>query len=124
MLFYFACEAAGASSARHSLRPLMFQTRKLPAKLARMRGEIAEVCVVGCLKCKRGVIAHERATLPAVIVRESGRSSIPEKVVMESKSRGVLDHPLSRVMTATDSNRMASMPLVHSPRLRSLKGEG
>jgi hypothetical protein len=70
--------------------------------------------VVGCLKCKRGVIAHERATLPAVIVRESGRSSIPEKVVMESKSRGVLDHPLSRVMTATDSKRMASMPLVHS----------
>jgi len=88
-----------------------------------MRGEIAKVCVVGCLKCKRGVIAHERATLPGVIVRESGRSSIPEKVVIESKSRGVLDHPLSRVMTATDSNRMASMPLVHSPRLRSLNGE-
>src|SRR3954454_1986110 len=28
---------------------------------------------------------------------------------MESKSHGVLDHPLSRVMTATESNRMAWM---------------
>jgi hypothetical protein len=32
MLFYFACEAAGALSARHSLRPLLFQTRKSSGK--------------------------------------------------------------------------------------------
>src|SRR2546423_201424 len=32
MLFYFACEAAGALSARHSLRPLMCQTRKSSGK--------------------------------------------------------------------------------------------
>src|SRR5437764_2045116 len=44
MLFYFACEAAGASSARHSLRPLIFRRANLPARLAHMRGEIAEVC--------------------------------------------------------------------------------
>src|SRR5215210_4587274 len=31
MLFYFACEAAGASSARHSLRPLI-ESRTTPAK--------------------------------------------------------------------------------------------
>jgi hypothetical protein len=36
MLFYFACEAAGASSARHSLRPLNFQMRFTSAKLARI----------------------------------------------------------------------------------------
>src|SRR3954453_9724660 len=45
MLFYFACEAAGASSARHSLRPLMFQMVNRLAKLARIaqrdRGGVA-----------------------------------------------------------------------------------
>jgi hypothetical protein len=35
----------------------------------------------------------------AVIVREGGRSSIPETAVIESISRGVLDHPPARVMT-------------------------
>ena len=45
MLFYFACEAAGALRARHSLRPLIFRCANLEAKLARMRGEIAEVCL-------------------------------------------------------------------------------
>src|ERR1700722_3801188 len=35
MLFYFACEAAGASSARHSLRPL-FGGRDLLANLGRI----------------------------------------------------------------------------------------
>src|SRR5215212_3361951 len=33
MLFYFACEAAGASRARHSLRPLISEGRTFPAKL-------------------------------------------------------------------------------------------
>src|SRR5437763_2818030 len=36
MLFYFACEAAGASRARHSLRPLMFQMAQPTAKLGRI----------------------------------------------------------------------------------------
>jgi hypothetical protein len=46
MLFYFACEAAGASSARHSLHPSdVFRWQNLQAKLARMRSEIAKVCV-------------------------------------------------------------------------------
>jgi hypothetical protein len=33
----------------------------------------------------------------AVIVREGGRSSIPETPMIEPISRGVLDHPLSRI---------------------------
>jgi len=37
-----------------------------------------------------------------VIAREGGRSSIPETPVIEPRSRGVLDHPPSRVMTARD----------------------
>jgi hypothetical protein len=44
-LFYFACEAAGASSARHSLRPLISQGQEFTAKLACMRGEIAKLCL-------------------------------------------------------------------------------
>src|SRR5918996_5970443 len=58
MLFYFACEAAGASSARHSLRPLMFQMALHDPKLARkcaarwrqcgfLRGGIRERCAEG-----------------------------------------------------------------------------
>jgi hypothetical protein len=44
--FIFACEAAGASSARHSLRPLNFQMALCLAKLARiMRRECGGVCV-------------------------------------------------------------------------------
>jgi hypothetical protein len=35
--------AAGASSARHSLRPLISEGRNVPIKLARMRGEIAKL---------------------------------------------------------------------------------
>jgi hypothetical protein len=37
---------------------------------------------------------NQRATLSAVIVRESGRSSIPETLMMESRGRGVLDRPV------------------------------
>jgi hypothetical protein len=42
VLFYFAREAAGAASARHSLRPLSSEGRTFMAKLARMCGEIAK----------------------------------------------------------------------------------
>src|SRR3954454_17000706 len=47
MLFYFACEAAGASSAPHSLRPHLVLGRKIHASLGRYpRRENA----IGCLK--------------------------------------------------------------------------
>jgi hypothetical protein len=45
MLFYFACEAAGASSARHSLLPLVSEAAVGRAR-AFSRGENAEVCVL------------------------------------------------------------------------------
>jgi hypothetical protein len=52
VLFYFAREAAGASGARHSLRPLNFSGWDVQEKLARSRGEIAEswLRIRGCLK--------------------------------------------------------------------------
>src|SRR4051794_16168909 len=45
MLFYFACEAAGASNARHSLLPLFLEAAVGRAR-AFSRGESAEVCVL------------------------------------------------------------------------------
>jgi hypothetical protein len=45
MLFYFACEAAGASSARHSLRPLNFRRLHTIQTSSASRGGIAEVWV-------------------------------------------------------------------------------
>jgi hypothetical protein len=43
-------------------------------------------------------IEFERATLSTVIVREGGRSSIPETPAMESKGRCVLDTPTEPVI--------------------------
>jgi hypothetical protein len=43
-----------------------------------------------------------RATSPTVIIREGGRPSIPETLMIESKGRGVLDPPHARGMTAGD----------------------
>jgi hypothetical protein len=43
--FYFAREAAGAPGARHSLRPLISEGGMFEVKLARMRGEIADLCL-------------------------------------------------------------------------------
>jgi hypothetical protein len=46
VLFYFAREAAGASRARHSLRPLFSDGGMFEVELARMRGEIADLCLM------------------------------------------------------------------------------
>jgi hypothetical protein len=43
--FLSAREAAGASSARHSLRPLILEGATFRAKLAWTRGEIAKLCL-------------------------------------------------------------------------------
>src|SRR5260370_13747835 len=47
-------------------------------------------------------------TPTAVIAREGGRSSIPEASVMESRSRGVLDTPLSRCNDGRTEQRKRS----------------
>jgi hypothetical protein len=46
--FYFAREAAGAASTRHSLRPLLFGGQRFPHTSGAWRRENA----VGCLKFK------------------------------------------------------------------------
>jgi hypothetical protein len=47
-VYYTPRAAAGASGARHSLRPLITEGGMFPAKLARMRGEIAKLCLQQC----------------------------------------------------------------------------
>jgi hypothetical protein len=42
-VYYTPRAAAGASGARHSLRPLIIEGGKFKAKLARGRGEIAKL---------------------------------------------------------------------------------
>ena len=55
----------------------------------------------GCLKIESETIpwARTRATPSLVVAREGRRSSILETPMMEARSRGVLDTPLSRSMT-------------------------
>ena len=67
-----ARETAGAASTRSSLRPLTKRAGSSQANLGRNA-------------------PREGKTISAVIVREGGRSSIPEAVVIEPRSRGVLD---------------------------------
>src|ERR1700688_159844 len=43
-VYYTPRAAAGASGARHSLRPLISEGGMFEVKLARMRGEIADLC--------------------------------------------------------------------------------
>ena len=91
-------ETAGAARTRSS-RALCFQDGQRNAKLR----------------------AHRAARrLPAVIVREGGRSSIPETFMIESISRGVLDTPPSRSMTTVgvpsirlDRQRCVLRPFAH-----------
>jgi hypothetical protein len=57
--FYFACEAAGASSARHSLRPLFRERDAYNKTRAKMRREIAKLCP--------DVIARSNATRQSIL---------------------------------------------------------
>src|SRR5438477_1941695 len=62
MLFYFACEAAGASCARHSLRPFQFEGEtfdvRTRAPAARSRR---------CVSFTRDVILHTATASPIFI---------------------------------------------------------
>jgi hypothetical protein len=52
-VFYTTRAAAGASGARHSLRPLMSEGEMFKAKLAHTCGEIAELCLTSLRGAKR-----------------------------------------------------------------------
>ena len=67
-----ARETAGAACTRSSLRPLISEGSEVMQTSGAMRREIAK-------------------SYSVVVIREGGRSSIPETAVIESISRGVLD---------------------------------
>ena len=74
-LVHIAHETAGAARTRSSLRPLLLRRDSFFQTSGASRREIANVRSI-------------------VIVREGGRSSIPETLMIESRSRGVLDRPV------------------------------
>jgi hypothetical protein len=100
--FYTTRAAAGALGARHSLRPLISESGKLMANLARNRRR-----------------DRRRLSSPGL----TGRSSIPETSMMESKGRGVLDprfrgdddHCWSRVVPAKAGTHNHRSLLEHKP---------
>jgi hypothetical protein len=84
--FYTTRAAAGASGARHSLRPLIGEGEKFRVKpRANLRRD-------------REVVS--RTTYPAVIAREDGRSSIPETSVIEQRSRSIAAYWMPRMRGA------------------------
>src|SRR5450631_3715327 len=90
---HIAHETSGAARIRHSLRPLISRGAENTCKprahcAARMRR-----CVRGCLTFES--VSAPQLSSPGL----TGRPSIPETPMIEPKSRGVLDHPLSRVTT-------------------------
>src|SRR6188768_288255 len=87
LLVHIAHEIAGAARIRHSLRPLFSR-----AKLNNSSG----------ISCRENADTHSTVIArPSAQLRTGGgRPSIPETTMIESRSRSVLDPPLSRRMTA------------------------
>src|SRR5436190_2933624 len=71
---------AGAARIRHSLRPLIREGEEISSKTRAHRA------------------ARSRTHAPLSSPGLTGRPSIPETSVIESISRGVLDHPLEPVI--------------------------
>ena len=68
-------------------------------------------------------IAWDDAAFSTVIVRERGRSSIPETSVVETTGRGVLDAPHARGMTAVcEASVIASASAAIQPHRESKTG--
>src|ERR1700694_4499513 len=84
----FAREAAGALGTRHSLRPLFLREAKRFVKTRAPRAAGRGSLVVST------TAPHPQSSSPGL----TGRPSIPETPVMESRSRGVLDTPLEPVI--------------------------
>src|SRR6266404_7558495 len=80
VLFHFAREAAGASCARHSLRPLTSEGRTFSAKLARKvrRDRDAVSANVRCLKTESG-----RHHPTGLVVRDARRCRAPHHEGLE-----------------------------------------
>ena len=135
-LVHIARETAGAASTRRSLRPLFFGRNDLqsPGETRRGNAEVG-LCIVIASGAKQSISPrkermdcfaalamtwtrrwqHPQLSSPAngsangrPMTGSGGRSSIPETAAIEPRSRGVLDPPHARGMTALVSLRGAS----------------
>jgi len=61
---HFAREAAGASCARHSLRPLMFKWAGRSQQNSRAHAARSRSCGCGCLKIESGLSSSAKADDP------------------------------------------------------------
>jgi hypothetical protein len=77
MLFYFACEAAGASSARHSLRPL-FKGKEILANLGHIVSRDRETVSTSL----RGAQATKQSTLTCFAARWIASLALAMTVVL------------------------------------------
>jgi hypothetical protein len=80
----FAREAAGAWGTRLSLRPLLSEGQKFGQTSDAWRRENAGACLISTNA------PYSRPSSPGL----TGRPSIPERLMIEPKSRGVLDRPV------------------------------
>jgi hypothetical protein len=103
-------EAAGALSARHSLRPLIFWADVFCKNSDASRREDAESYLkLGQRHCDTNA-PRSQPSSPG----STGRSSIPETAVMESRGRGVLDTAHARGMTTvarSEATKQSTLPL-------------
>jgi hypothetical protein len=93
VLSTFARKAAGASSVRHSLRPLNFRRAGRLQQTSRACGEIAKLWLrtAGCLKCEAGAGNRTRGTPSTVIARLDRAIQYSTSTSDKSRSLGVLD---------------------------------
>src|ERR1700687_2246770 len=93
-VFYTTREAAGASDARHSLRPLIGEGGTFPAKLAHACGEIAKLCLRRCyLKIE---VALTSPRLRGEVGDGAQRSLRARGTIRESEPVEGPPHPLAR----------------------------
>jgi hypothetical protein len=96
--FIFAREAAGATSARHSLRP--HSRRRIHAQLGRIASRGYErVSGIGCLKSES--VRIDAPYSKAVIARLDRAIQYSEAPVIEPRSRGVLGSELINPSAST-----------------------
>jgi hypothetical protein len=101
--YYHYTRGCGRIGARHSLRPLIGRAGNSGSNLAQNMRRDREIA----------------SATPTVIVREGGRSSIPETSVIEPRSRCVLDAPHARGMTNFCGAAASPYPPPSSPATRS-----
>src|ERR1700731_2729537 len=123
-VFYTTRAAAGASGARHSLRPLISEGRMCRIKLALIRGEIAKLWLDTALLFENWIycreVWHERTAKSGVSpLRHSGAMRSIEPGISRFRVR-IFDAPRNDVEIVRRSNQTSSTPILPTPCARWL----